>query len=535
MMNPTPSSADTQQKTEQAIIIGAGPAGLTAAFELLTRSNIKPIIIELDPEYVGGISRTVRYKGNRIDIGGHRFFSKSERVMSWWLAQLPLDPSAPPEAKITYQKKQTTISREEHAPTEKHSDDIMLIRPRKSRIVYLRKFFEYPLKLSLDTLKNLGIIRVCRIGVSYTLARIHPVKPEKTLEDFFINRFGRELYLTFFKSYTEKVWGVPCNQIDAEWGAQRIKGLSITKAVLHAMRSLLGGAKDKEVETSLIEQFLYPKLGPGQLWEHVAGEITRRGGEIRMGETVVGLTFEKGKITSIRVKKMQTNEEYTLQGNYFFSTMPISELIGAMEGPVPNEVREIASQLAYRDFVTVGVLLKKITSPVARDSKPIDDTWVYVQEPDVLVGRIQFFNNWSPALVKEPGQQWIGMEYFTNVGDTFWQMEDAAIAKLAVEELTKIRFADSTDVLDTTVIRVKKTYPSYTGAYKHFDVIRSFVDAIPNLFLIGRNGMHRYNNQDHSMLTAMVAVDMILAHDINKHQLWNINTEKEYHEEKKSS
>jgi len=526
----------TQPIARQAIIIGAGPAGLTAAYELLTRTDVVPIVLELS-SYMGGIARTVEHHGNRIDIGGHRFFSKSDRVMKWWTDRMPIEGSGEgrdQRATVSYQQQQTVVTRQAGGPDPMLTDVVMLVRNRLSRIYYARKFFDYPLTLSRRTVQNLGLPRMARIGASYALAKLRP-RPERSLEDFFINRFGKELYATFFRDYTEKVWGVPCTEIKPEWGAQRVKGLSIAALLLHAAKSAL--ARDtsigqKNTETSLIEQFLYPKLGPGQMWELVAEDVKRRGGKILTHRQAVELVLDGDRIAEVVVKDVVSGELSRLRGDYVFSTMPVRELIAATRGPVPERVRQVAEGLQYRDFITVGLLLKKLTIRDPATGAPVRDNWIYIQEPDVKVGRLQIFNNWSPHLVKDPSTMWVGLEYFCNEGDALWTMSDEALGALGAAELAKIAIADPADVLDRTVLRMPKTYPSYTGSYDDFGEIRAFTDRIDNLFLIGRNGMHRYNNQDHSMLTAMIAVDNILAGVRSRANLWDVNTEEEYHESK---
>jgi protoporphyrinogen oxidase len=499
----------------QAIIIGGGPAGLTAAYELLTRTDVHPIVLERF-DYMGGISRTVKFKGNRMDIGGHRFFSKSDRVMNWWLAQLPQEETGRAELE----------------------DDVMLVRGRKSRIYFLRKFFEYPIQLSAATLGNLGPWRTLRIGFSYLRAMMFPIRKVVNLEQFFINRFGRELYLTFFKSYTEKVWGVPCDKISAEWGAQRIKGLSIRKALLHFLKQS-GKSKDiaqKETETSLIEQFLYPKLGPGQMWEKVAARVQELGGEVITNFNVTSIEAKDGRIDSVSgVASDGTKRTFT--GDYFFSTTSVKELVQAMSdggSAVPANVREVAANLQYRDFIAVGLLVDKlkVREPGGKLGQLVSDNWIYIQEPDVLIGRLQVFNNWSPYLVADSSKVWLGAEYFCYEGDELWTRSEESMAKLAAEELAKIDIIDIQDVRDTVVVRMAKTYPAYFGLYERFSEVRDYVDRISNLFLVGRNGMHKYNNQDHSMLTAMTAVDNIIAGSTDKANLWEVNTEQDYHESK---
>ena len=517
----------------RALIIGAGPAGLTAAYELLTRTDIQPIVLE-SSEYMGGISRTVNYKGNRIDIGGHRFFSKSDRVMEWWLNILPLQPGAEREFEISYQNQRRTVTN--GAGRASSPDGVMLIRNRLSRIYFMKKLFAYPIALSADTLKKLGLLKTMRIGFSYVRSALFPIRNETSLEDFFINRFGRELYITFFKSYTEKVWGVPCNEISAEWGAQRIKGLSIAKAVLHRLRSLRpkqqAGISQKAVETSLIDRFMYPKFGPGQMWDEVARQVTSKGGRILTGWRVTAIEQRDSRhVGAIRATHAETGETQRFEGDYFFSTMPVQELIESFEPPPPEAVREVGRGLVYRDFITVGVLCKKLKIR-DRNGGSVKDNWIYIQEPGVSVGRLQIFNNWSPAMVADPENVWVGLEYFCNEGDALWRKSDADLIELAKQELQSMDVLDRPDALDATVIRMPKTYPAYFGSYDRFDQIIDWARGFENLFLIGRNGMHKYNNQDHSMLTAMVTVDNILAGRAAVN-VWELNTEQEYHEERK--
>jgi protoporphyrinogen oxidase len=565
-----------------ALIIGAGPAGLTAALEFLRKTDVTPIILEASQE-IGGISRTIRYKGNRMDIGGHRFFSKSDRVMQWWMDLMPPEDEA---AQISYQGKQRLVAVPAHleeepplrglgplshepedepaqetpepiaavvtAPPPANPNLVMLVRPRKSRIYYLRKFFDYPIKLSTNTLENLGPVRMARIGVSYIASRLRPIKQEKSLEDFLINRFGRELYLTFFKSYTEKVWGTPCDQISAEWGAQRIKGLSLTTALKHFVKKAFTAKpattdstpKDiaqKGTDTSLIERFLYPKFGPGQLWEHVASQVTALGGQIHMGLKVDAILTEGKRVTAVEAIDDNGNRQ-RFDADYFISTMPMRDLIRAMSSSttIPENVLTVSEGLEYRDFITVGVLANKLDVTEKETTKNgdvahtlIKDTWIYIQEPDVLIGRLQIFNNWSPYMLADPTKVWIGLEYFCYETDPLWSMPDEELKTFAAAELEKIGILRTSEVLDAHVVRVPKTYPAYFGTYSRFDELRTFTDSFENLYLVGRNGMHKYNNQDHSMLTAMAVVDGIAAGHVDKSSLWNINTEQEYHEEKK--
>ena len=536
-------------KQKTAIIIGAGPAGLTAAYELLDKTGIVPVVFEVTGD-IGGISKTVVYKGNRIDIGGHRFFSKSDRVMEWWQNIFPLqgqpardDRLLCREVPLAQSCSQRTLLAKEPVvvpcPDPEHTDGVMLVRGRLSRIFFLRKFFNYPISLTLSTITNLGLARILTIGCSYLRSSLAPIREEKSLEDFFINRFGRELYLTFFKDYTEKVWGVPCQQIKPEWGAQRIKGLSITKTITHALLTLLkrsNHASRKDVETSLIEQFHYPKLGPGQIWEEAANRVERQGGRVIRHARVIGVETTGERVTAVQVQDELTGQLSHHSADYFFSTMPVRELIIALDKTVPSPVREVALGLQYRDFMTVGLLLKKLKIKNETSSKTVNDlvpdNWIYIQEREVKLGRLQIFNNWSPYLVSDPDTVWVGLEYFCTEGDELWSMPDTDFAHFAISELASIGIIDPDDVLDSTVLRMPKAYPAYFGSYDEFYVVREYVDTFDNLFLIGRNGMHRYNNADHSMLTAMVAVENIISGRTDNANIWSVNTEEEYHEEK---
>ncbi len=520
----------------KAVIIGAGPAGLTAGYELVDRTPIVPVILEKTSD-IGGISKTVNYKGNRIDIGGHRFFSKSEQVMQWWRKFLPLQGSPSIDDRIVGRR--ILASGIDGSPDPDQVDRVMLIRSRLSRIFFMRKFFDYPISLNLQTILNLGVTRMGRIGFSYMKSSLFPIAAEKSLEDFFINRFGNELYRTFFKDYTEKVWGIPCDRIKPEWGAQRIKGLSIAKAVYHAAKSLFvrtSSIEQKDVETSLIEQFMYPKLGPGQLWEEVASNIESRGGTIQRNHSVVGVEHEGNRITAVLAANGHDPKPVRLQGDYYFSTMPVRDLIRSMGDGVPAGVRETAEGLSYRNFITVGLLLKELKIKNETGHRTINniipDNWIYVQERDVRLGRIQVFNNWSPYLVKDPDTVWIGLEYFCSNHDDLWKSSDESMARLAVEELVKLGMIDESSVLDHVTIRMPDTYPGYFGTYDRFQEVRDYLDRFENLYLIGRNGMHRYNNQDHSMLTAMTAVDNIRNGIRSRENIWNVNAEEDYHEER---
>ena len=547
-----------KKNSQIAVIAGAGPAGLTAALELLRTTDVKPLIFEAE-DVIGGISRTARYNGNRMDIGGHRFFSKSDTVMDWWQGILPLQGVASKDD-IAIGR---TVPLTEGGPDPEKTDYVMLCRSRLSRILFLRKLFNYPISLNGDTIRNLGLWRMMKIGMSYIKVQLLPARKENSLEDFMINRFGVELYRTFFRDYTEKVWGVPCSKISPDWGGQRIKGLSITKTVVHAVKQIFAGKKkaegaadctseadirQKDTETSLIGQFLYPKFGPGQLWETVAEKVQEMGGEIHMNAKVVGVNRDDtGKrVLSVVVENLAEDGAVayeTVPCDYFLSTMPVKELVAAMDSekmPVPAEVRRVSDGLVYRDFITVGLLLDKLeiknpAKPGTPESKLkfVADNWIYVQESDVKLGRIQIFNNWSPYLVADPEKVWIGLEYFATEGDDMWRMPDEDFIKFAIAELDKIDVARPESVRDSVVFHIKKAYPAYFGTYGEFDKVRSYLDPIDNLFLMGRNGMHKYNNMDHSMLAAMEVVKCIRENSTDKTALWSVNSEEEYHEGKK--
>ena len=499
----------------QAIIIGAGPAGLTAAYELLTKTNIKPIIFEKLPQ-VGGISRTIDFEGNKIDIGGHRFFSKSDKIMFWWQQFLEIEKNL--------NSKKT---------------DVFFIQERSSCIFFERKFFDYPIKLNFKTIASLGFFRIFKLIFSYIKTKFFFRKKIKNLEDFFVQRFGKELYKIFFKDYTEKVWGRKCNKISADWGAERIKNLSIKKTISHAIKNIFVKNKNieqKRTETTLINKFLYPKFGPGQLWEKVAEEIKNKGGEIFLNTNVKKIFYEKNKIKKILVENINTRKKFNksmfevwpagaghtrsfcekknkklhyteikntkkekiIVGDYFFSTTSMQELIQGINPTLPEKIINAAKNLKYRDFITIGILTKKLNIP------NIKDQWIYVQERYVKLGRIQIFNNWSPYLVKDKNKFWIGLEYFCNEGDELWEKSDKDFINFATQELEKINFLKKQDIEKNFLIRQKKAYPAYFDDYKkNLDIINNFLKNFENLFLIGRNGTHQYNNMDHSMLSAM--------------------------------
>lgn len=522
-----------------AVIAGAGPAGLTAAYELLKKTDVKPIVLEAS-DAIGGISKTVRYNGNRMDIGGHRFFSKSDAVMDWWNNIMPLQGArSKDDILLDLNGKKLSIG----GPDPEKDDRVMLLRERVSRIFFLRKFFDYPISMKKETFVNMGLAKMAKAGFGYLWSCIHKL-PEDTLENFYINRFGRPLYEMFFEDYTEKVWGVHPSKLGADWGSQRVKGLSILAVLKDMLRKAFGTKKDNsQVETSLIEQFIYPKYGPGQLWETVADDIIALGGEIRLKSEVTGVNVVSDKDSALSVRSVVISKEdgskETVDCDYFLSTMPIKDLVRSISGiEVPEKVIGVASSLPYRDFITVGLCVKDMKIKNATKIKTykgrVPDTWIYVQERDVKVGRLQIFNNWSPYLVADyENTMWIGMEYFCTEGDDMWEMTSENFTRMAVDELVKIDIIDKDDVIDSCHVKVKKAYPAYFGSYYELDTVKDYLNRIRNLFCLGRNGQHRYNNMDHSMLTAMECVQNIKDGRLeDKSNVWNVNTEAEYHESK---
>lgn len=530
----TPSvSRQANVSKHVAVIVGAGPAGLTAAYELLQQTNILPIVCEAS-QNVGGISQTVEYHGNRMDLGGHRFFSKDDRIMRWWQQMLPLQGS---ESKDDILLGLHDKPLAPNGPDPEKENRVMLFRHRVSRIFFLRKFFDYPISMKKETFLNMGLWRTMKAGFGYLWSCVHKL-PEDSLENFYINRFGRPLYEMFFEGYTEKVWGVHPSKLGADWGSQRVKGLSV-RAVLRDMLRKAFGRKDKgKVETSLIEQFIYPKYGPGQLWQTVADEVKAHGGKVLLDSTVSEIHVRDAQVYEVVITHSDGTTE-TIACDYLLSTMPIKDLIAGMRGiDIPADVQQIASSLPYRDFITVGLLVDKMKiineTKLKTYANRVPDTWIYIQERDVKIGRLQVFNNWSPYLVKDyEHTMWIGLEYFATEGDELWQMPSEEFIKMAAGELAKIDIIAPDAVLDACHVRVKKAYPAYYGSYYQLDTVKAFIDGIPNLFCLGRNGQHRYNNMDHSMATAMECVTLLKSGNISdKSAVWNVNTETEYHESK---
>lgn len=473
---------DTNKYEKPVVIIGAGPAGLTAAYQLY-KSGKRSIIIEKD-NTVGGLSRTVKRDGFNFDIGGHRFFTKSKEVENLWEEVLKED---------------------------------FLTRNRLSRIYYNKKFFYYPFKVT-NAIFGLGIINSLLIVTSYIKSQVFPELPEKTFEQWVSNRFGKRLYKLFFKTYTEKVWGIPCNEISAEWAAQRIKGLSLLSALKNALIKNQSTDKQTVVKT-LIDSFKYPKLGPGMMWEKVASIVESNGCKIYFDSVVSKINWDKDKIISIEINHNGTNE--IVDGEHFISSMPIRELIQQMDPPVTSEILEAATNLNYRDFITVAVVVNK--------EKIFPDNWIYIHDPNVKVGRIQNFKNWSPSMVPDNSYTCLGLEYFCFEGDGFWSKSEDELVNLAKNELEYLGFIAKDEVTKGYVVKMPKAYPVYDPEYKkNLNTIKKFLSNISNIQLVGRNGMHKYNNQDHSMLTSMLAVKNILG---SNYDLWQINADENYHEE----
>jgi protoporphyrinogen oxidase len=469
----------------ETVIAGAGPAGLTAAYEL-TRHGHRCIVLEADPHLVGGISRTDQYKGYRFDIGGHRFFSKSDEVNRLWREIL---------------------------------GDELLTRPRLSRIYYDGKFFHYPLK-PLDALTKLGLLRSARAIASYLKARLRPIRPERSVEDWVVNRFGRLLFEIFFKTYTEKVWGMPTSTISADWAAQRIKGLSLSRAAWNALFGGLARRKGEVIKT-LIETFQYPRLGPGQMWEVARDKVLAAGGAVQMGRRVERVEHDGTAVTAF-VARDAEGRPTRYHARHFLSTLPIRHLIRSLRPQPPREVVAAAESLNYRDFLTVVLIVDQ--------PETFPDNWIYIHEPQVRLGRVQNFKNWSPAMVPDPSTSSLGLEYFCFEGDDLWTKPDAELIELGRREIDAIGLVRADRVIDGCVVRMPKAYPVYDDAYQdHLAVIRGWLKRLDNLELAGRNGMHKYNNQDHSMMTALLAARNILG--LGRFDTWKVNTDAEYHEE----
>ena len=464
---------------KKPVIIGAGPAGLSAAYELLQHGVLSEVL-EADPLKVGGISRTSEYKGYRFDIGGHRFFSKNKEIEELWTLWL--------------------------------EDDLLKVA-RLSRILYRGKYFDYPLKAS-NAFRNLGLIETVHCLAYWLYSQWKPRRPEASFEDWVINRFGHRLYSIFFKTYTEKVWGMSCSDISADWAAQRIKNLNLFKAGLNALG--LRWNKGETIKT-LIDEFRYPRLGPGMMWERLASQLEKNDCPVRMDSKVDKIRWDRSGVTCVECRGQK------IIGDFFLSSMPMRSLVRALEPAPPPEILEACESLSYRDYLTVVLVLD------VADLFP--DNWIYIHDPQVLVGRIQNYKNWSPEMVPEPRYTCLGMEYFCNVGDSLWGQSDSALVELGMKELQKIGLGTPDKLRDGTVMRVPKAYPVYDDKYQLcVQTIRGFVEEnLPNLQLIGRNGMHKYNNQDHAMWTGILAARNALG--LGEYNLWNVNADAEYLEE----
>lgn len=485
-----PHTIFTQPVGGKTVIAGGGPAGLTAAYEL-TRNGSSCVVLESERELVGGISRTDTYKGYRFDIGGHRFFSKCEEVNSLWREIL---------------------------------GDQFLKRPRLSRIYYNRRFFDYPLK-PVDAFLKLGPIRSAAILLSYAKARILPITDEKSFEDWVVNRFGRKLFETFFKTYTEKVWGMPTSEISADWAAQRIKGLSLVNAVTSVLFKAFRKPGKSGVIKTLIDEFHYPKHGPGQMWEAARDHVRHGGNQVIMDSRVVSIEHDGKRVQAFVCQDVE-GRQTRHTGRDFISTLPLRNLIQSMNPPAPPEVQKAAADLKYRDFLTVVL--------IADQEKSFPDTWIYVHDPEVKLGRVQNFKNWSPFMVPDPSKTSLGLEYFCFEGDGLWSMSNAELIALGTQEIGQIGLMDPAKVIDGCVVRMPKAYPVYDDEYqRNVDVIRQWLSNLENLQVAGRNGMHKYNNQDHSMMTALLAARNILGK--GPFDPWCVNTDAEYHEEKHGS
>lgn len=478
----------SNKNSKKVVIIGGGPAGLTAAYHLC-KENVESVVLEKD-DVVGGISRTVNYKGYLFDIGGHRFFTKVKPVDEMWREVLGAEK--------------------------------FLRRPRLSRIYYNRKFFHYPLKAT-NALLGLGIWNSFLMLASYAKAQMFPAKIEQSFEDWICNRFGKRLFNTFFKTYTEKVWGIPCDKISADWAAQRIKGLSLLTTIKSALLS--GQATNKgEIIKTLIDEFDYPEKGPGMMWEKVAELIGEKGSRLKMQSNVEKIFWDGAGVRAVEISGAGRASE-TVAGTDFISSMPMRELVQKLVPRPPDEVCEAAEKLGYRDFLTVALII--------RGADLFADNWIYIHDSAVHVGRIQNFKNWSPQMVPDSGKSCLGLEYFCFEGDSLWTMPDADLIDLASREIETLGLAKRSEIEDGAVVRMPKAYPIYDDVYlEAVETIKNFVGAFGNLHCVGRNGMHKYNNQDHSMLTAMLAVKNILG---ARYDVWAVNVDAEYHEEMSSA
>ena len=496
---------------------------------MLSHSKEYEVIVIEQSTCIGGISKTVVHSGNRMDIGGHRFFSKDPQVNAWWEKMMPTQGMPALDDLLLNRSVKTFPG----GPNPETEDNVMLNRHRVSRILFQNHFYDYPIRLKPETFRNMGLLTTLQVGLSYLAAVIHKL-PEDDLENFYINRFGKKLYSMFFEHYTENLWGRHPREISSSWGAQRVKGLSVKAVIRDVFSSIFGGA-DRKVETSLIEAFKYPKLGPGQLWEHTAAEIEKLGGQILLSASVVKLhRSAQNRLEGLTYRK--DGKEFRIDGDYIISSMPLKDLVQGIDG-VPAEEAAIAAGLPYRDYITMGVLVPQLALQNRTKLKTVGnivpDCWIYVHDRRVKMGRLQIYNNWSPYLVKDLEHTvWLGLEYFVNEGDALWNLSDHDFAQLGIREMIQLGLIqDAETVKDVHIERLRKAYPAYFDTYCKIDELISYLNKIENLYCVGRNGQHRYNNMDHSMLTAFRAVESILTGSTDKAPVWNVNTEETYHEQ----
>lgn len=492
---------------KKVVIIGAGPAGLACAYQLLesNQDQFEIIILEADDK-VGGLSKTINHNGSLFDIGPHRFFSKAQEVLSFWQDLMPFKSN-----------------------DADNDDRIFLKKKRQTRIYYNNKFFDYPIKLNLINLKKFSFSHLLKSAIDYILSRIKPIKPEKSLEDFFINRFGKTLYRTFFQSYTEKVWGIPCQEISSEWGAQRVKSLSVIKVLLESFKSLFF-KKHNTKETSLIEEFYYPSLGSGQMYEILADKVLVKGAQILKSSQAFKVITKDGLIQSIQFE--DKNGIHSRNLDYLISSAPIKNLIKMID--VSNtSILDISNNLLYRDFIIVALSYKKESNAILNTrGEKLDDQWLYIHDKNSPIGRLDIFNNFSEKMIKNNQEILIGAEYFCQENDNFWQKNDQELINISVEELERMEIISKDKFIEAKVHRQAKAYPAYFGSYKDFPKIKDFLSSFSNLYCIGRNGQHRYNNMDHSILCGLKSAEHIISPTFDKNDIWNINTEQSYHEKK---
>lgn len=494
------NSLKAAQKNKKILIIGAGPAGLATAFKLSKKQDIEVTIWEKS-DRVGGLSKTLEHLGNLFDLGPHRFFTKNKEVNEFWKSILP-QPD-------------------------------MLTKNRFTRMFFNNNFFNYPLKLDYQNINKLGFKKGVFIFISYLQAKINPRRPEITLEDFYINRFGKRLYKMFFSGYTEKVWGIPCRNIPKEWGKQRVKDLSLIKMIMDFFAKI-AGSKKKEKQASLISQFSYPKYGAGFFYQTLADKLIKNGVKIELNMELKGLNHEHEKNNSASGQNKDNQEIKIDNLDYVVSTMPIDGLIKSLNPAAPNEIRNISDKLPYRSSIIIAILYKELKikndTDLITEANIIPDNWIYVQDSSVKLGRISLFNNFSDFMLKDKNLPWMSLEFFCNQGDEFWKKADDELIEIGKNELKKIGLADPENFLTAKVVKVEKSYPAYFGAYAEFPKVKDYLDSFKNLLPCGRNGQHKYNNMDHSIACGFAAADIIINDKKDKTALWSVNTDNEYNE-----